>query len=89
MTTAETAMLDPIAPEILRTRLEAIGQEAGAAVEQTAISPVVTESKDYSVTICDPRGSVICGAGVMATWRLSMSIASASDRTPSQRSSRL
>jgi N-methylhydantoinase B len=56
---------DPIAPEILRTRLEAIGQEAGAAVEQTAISPIVTESKDYSVTICDAEGSIISATGVV------------------------
>jgi N-methylhydantoinase B len=56
---------DPIAPEILRTRLEAIGQEAGAAVEQTAISPIVTESKDYSVTICDCDGAIISATGVV------------------------
>src|SRR5580698_8290931 len=56
---------DPIAPEILRTRLEAIGQEAGAAVEQTAISPIVTESKDYSVTVMDANGRVICGTGLI------------------------
>ena len=49
---------DPIVPELLRTRLEAIGQEAGAAVEQTAISPIVTESKDYSVTIMDTNGRI-------------------------------
>jgi N-methylhydantoinase B len=55
---------DPIAPEILRTRLEAIGQEAGAAVEQTAISPIVAESKDYSVTICDADGAIISATGV-------------------------
>ncbi|MDG2003897.1 MAG: hydantoinase B/oxoprolinase family protein [Novosphingobium sp.] len=56
---------DPIVPEILRTRLEAIGQEAGAAVEQTAISPIVTESKDYSVTILDADGSVLSGSSAM------------------------
>jgi N-methylhydantoinase B len=56
---------DPIVPEILRTRLEAIGQEAGAAVEQTAISPIVTESKDYSVTILDAEGNVLSGASAM------------------------
>jgi len=56
---------DPIVPEILRTRLEAIGQEAGAAVEQTAISPIVTESKDYSVTILDADGNVLSGASAM------------------------
>lgn len=56
---------DPIVPEILRTRLEAIGQEAGAAVEQTAISPIVTESKDYSVTILDADGAVLSGSSAM------------------------
>ena len=58
--------IDPIVPEILRTVLEAIGQEAGAAVEQTAISPIVTESKDYSVTICDGHGAIISATGVQA-----------------------
>ena len=57
---------DPILPEILRTLLEAIGQEAGAAVEQTAISPIVTESKDYSVTICDAEGAILSASGVQA-----------------------
>src|SRR5579862_9244691 len=56
---------DPIAPELLRTRLEAIGQEAGAAVQQTAISPIVTESKDYSVTILDADGSIISASGLV------------------------
>src|SRR5579864_609029 len=56
---------DPIAPELLRTRLEAIGQEAGAAVEQTAISPIVTESKDYSVTLLDTDGSIISATGLV------------------------
>ena len=56
---------DPIVAEVLRTRLEAIGQEAGAAVEQTAISPIVTESKDYSVTICDAAGALISATGVV------------------------
>ena len=65
MTTRETRQLDPIVPELLRTRLEAIGQEAGAAVEQTAISPIVTESKDYSVTIMDADGQVISGTGLI------------------------
>ena len=40
--------IDPITLEVLRSRLEAIGEEAGAALSRTAISPVVTESKDYS-----------------------------------------
>ncbi len=55
--------IDPITLEVLRSRLEAIGDEAAAALERTAISPVVTESKDYSCTILDAEGRLIIGAG--------------------------
>lgn len=58
-----SAILDPIGLEVLRSRLEAIGEEAAAALERTAISPVVTESKDYSCTILDGGGRLIIGAG--------------------------
>jgi N-methylhydantoinase B len=54
---------DPITVEVLRSRLEAIGREAGLAVERTAISPVVSETKDYSVTISDADGRLITGVG--------------------------
>ncbi len=54
---------DPITVEVLRSRLEAIGREAGLAVERTAISPVVSETKDYSVTIIDAKGRLITGTG--------------------------
>jgi N-methylhydantoinase B len=39
-------VLDPISLEVLRSRLDAILEEASATLERTAISPVVTESKD-------------------------------------------
>ena len=35
------------------------------AVDHTAISPTITESKDYSVTIMDPQGDLIVGAGMV------------------------
>jgi N-methylhydantoinase B len=62
--TVHTAPVDLILAEVLSTRLDAIGQEAGAAVEQTAISPVVTESKDYSVTIFNARGDILTGSSL-------------------------
>lgn len=65
MTDRQSKAIDPIAPELLRSRLEAISQEAGAAVQQTAISPIVTESKDYSVTILDAEGSIISAFGLV------------------------
>ena len=55
--------IDPITLEVLRSRLEAIGEEAGAALSRTAISPVVTESKDYSCTLLDADGRLVVGAG--------------------------
>ena len=39
--------LDTIDLEVLRSRLEAVAEQAAAAVDHTAISPTVTESKDY------------------------------------------
>ena len=58
-------MIDPIDLEVLRTRLETIGEQAAAAVEHTAISPTVTESKDYSVTLVDAHGGLIVGTGAV------------------------
>jgi N-methylhydantoinase B len=54
---------DPIELEVLRTRLEAVGEQAAAAVEHTAISPTVTEAKDYSVTLLDASGGLVVGTG--------------------------
>ena len=67
MTTTEPRQLDldPIMVEIFRTRLEAIGEEAGAAIENTAISPIVTETKDWSVSIFDATGTFIRGASAI------------------------
>jgi N-methylhydantoinase B len=66
MTVARVALdVDPIMVEVFRTRVEAIAQEAGAAIENTAISPIVTETKDYSVTILDGVGTFIRGAAAV------------------------
>jgi N-methylhydantoinase B len=61
--TASELSLDPITLEVLRTQLDAISEEAAATIERTAISPVVTESKDYSATILDADGGLITGGG--------------------------
>ena len=59
--------MNPILLEVLRNRLNAICDEAGLAIERTAISPVVVESKDYGVMICDGKGRLITGAGATRT----------------------
>lgn len=64
--TADTPTdLDPIMVEIFRTRLEAISVEAGAAIENTAISPIVTETKDYAVTLLHGDGRFLGGAAAV------------------------
>lgn len=55
--------IDPIDLEVLRSRLETIGDQACRAVEHTAVCPSITESKDYSVTILDASGGLIIGSG--------------------------
>ena len=55
--------IDTIDLEVFRSRLESIGEQACQAVEHTAISPNVTESKDYSVTLLDAAGGLIVGSG--------------------------
>lgn len=64
MTATQPALrTDPITLEVLRNRLEAIGEEGARTIERTAISPVVTESKDYSCTLLDHEGGLLVGAG--------------------------
>ncbi len=57
--------IDPIDLELLRSQLQAIAEEAAGAIERTAISPVVTESKDYSATLLDATGDLVAGGGVI------------------------
>ena len=54
---------DFLTAELLRYRLEAIVTEGGLAIERTAISPIVTSSKDYSCTLLDPAGRLVAGGG--------------------------
>src|SRR3954451_14031598 len=55
--------IDAITLEVLRTRLDAISDESATTIERTAISPVVTESKDYSATVLDGEGNLVTGGG--------------------------
>ena len=47
--------VDPISLEVLRSRLEAIGEQASATLERTAISPVVTESRTIRARSSTPK----------------------------------
>jgi N-methylhydantoinase B len=63
MPVKEKNSVDFISVELLRYRLEAICAEGGRAIERTAISPIVTDAKDYSCTLTEADGSLIAGGG--------------------------
>ena len=60
-----SAVSDAIELELLRSQLQAVVDAAASAIERTAISPVVTESKDYSATLLDADGNLVAGGGVI------------------------
>jgi len=58
-----TAIADPILLELLRSRLQAVVDEGALAIEQTAVSPIVAEGKDYSCNILTASGDLLVGGG--------------------------
>lgn len=57
--------IDPIALQLLWTRLEAIAEEGVLAIQRTAISPAVAEAKDCTCTIVGARGELLVGGGAL------------------------
>lgn len=57
------ADVDPILLEVLRSRLQAVVDEGAVAIERTAVSPVVADSKDYSTNLLTPAGDLLVGGG--------------------------
>jgi N-methylhydantoinase B len=55
--------LDVITLELLRQRLDAVCEEGGRTIQQTAICPIVTESGDFSLTTLDASGRLLAGGG--------------------------
>jgi N-methylhydantoinase B len=60
---SDRAAADPILLEVLRSRLQSVVDEGALAIEQTAVSPIVAEGKDYSSNILDARGGLLVGGG--------------------------
>lgn len=55
--------VDPILLEVTRSRLQSVVDEGAVAIEQTAVSPIVAEGKDYSCNILGPAGELLAGGG--------------------------
>ena len=54
---------DPIALELLRSRLEAVAEDAAMTIEHTGVSPTATETHDLSATLLDADGKLVAGGG--------------------------
>jgi len=66
---------DPILLELMRTRLEATAEEGALAIEQTAVSPIVAEGKDFSTNVFNARGEVLVGGGTIEyKWASAMNV---------------
>jgi N-methylhydantoinase B len=57
------ATIDPIALELLRSRVESIAEDAAITIERTGVSPTATETHDLSATLLDAEGRLIAGGG--------------------------
>jgi N-methylhydantoinase B len=64
--TGTNQVIDPIALEVLRSRVEAIAEDAAAAIERTGVSPTATETHDLSATLLDADGRLIAGGGYVS-----------------------
>ena len=64
--------LDPITLEVLRSRLDAVAEDAASTIARTGVSPVITESHDFGVALLDADGNLLAGAGWVANhWMAS------------------
>ena len=53
------SVTDPYTIEIIRSSLEAIGDEMFSALQRTSMSPIIYETLDYSVGVTDACGDLI------------------------------
>ncbi|MFI4988649.1 MAG: hydantoinase B/oxoprolinase family protein, partial [Alphaproteobacteria bacterium] len=54
-----TIIDDPVALQVVWTRLIAIADEAAATLRRTSFSPIVRESNDFACVIFDAEGNAI------------------------------
>jgi N-methylhydantoinase B len=59
VTPAQTMGIDPITFQVLNNAFSSIVDEMAALVQNCAFSPVVSDGRDYSGTICNPAGDLI------------------------------
>jgi len=56
---------DPVTLEVIRNRLQHVTQEMSAAIVKTAVSPVMSEARDFSCIVYDPAGRIVANASTV------------------------
>ena len=51
--------------EVIRNRLQHLTQEMSAAIVKTAVSPVVSEARDFSCVLYDADGHIVANASTV------------------------
>jgi N-methylhydantoinase B len=57
--------IDAITLEVIRNRLQSVTTEMSAAIVKTAVSPVISEAKDFSCILYDGEGRVVANAATV------------------------
>src|SRR5689334_21861366 len=58
-------MRDAVTLEVIRHRLQHLTQEMSAAIVKTAVSPVMSEARDFSCILYDAAGRVVANASTV------------------------
>jgi N-methylhydantoinase B len=56
---------DAITTEVIRHRLRSVTNEMAAAIVKTAVSPVISEARDFSCILYDDQGRVVANAATV------------------------
>jgi N-methylhydantoinase B len=57
--------VDPVTLEVIRNRLQHLTQEMSAAIVKTAVSPVMSEARDFSCVLYDADGHIVATAATV------------------------
>jgi N-methylhydantoinase B len=57
--------VDPITTEVIRHRLQTVTAEMSVAIVKTAVSPVISEARDFSCILYDGDGRVVASAATV------------------------
>src|SRR5215467_11336810 len=57
--------IDTVTLEVIRNRLQHLTQEMSAAIVKTAVSPVISEARDFSCILYDADGHIVANAATV------------------------